>query len=150
MKHAASVRPEPGSNSPLSEKFMIYILADVYRLIISLAFASRLFCCPSLLFELTSFLLRFLSFSSSAILFSRFNIFPRKYFILLSLGSLSLRKPLLNLVITVFVTQITNISICVRTISYFRHSPYYQVKILCQQLFFKDLHFLKFEQFLNI
>ena len=34
---------------------------------------STFFCCPSLLFELTSFLkLRFLSFSSSSILFSRF------------------------------------------------------------------------------
>ena len=38
----------------------------------SLAFASR-FVVLSLLFELTSFLLRFLSFSSSAILFSMFN-----------------------------------------------------------------------------
>ena len=51
---------------------MIYILTDVYRLIVSLAFASR-FVVLSLLFELTSFLLRFLSFSSSAILFSMFN-----------------------------------------------------------------------------
>ena len=43
----------------------------------SLAFASR-FVVLSLLFELTSFLLRFLSFSSSAILFSMFN--PRGRF----------------------------------------------------------------------
>ena len=36
---------------------------------------STFFCCPSLFFELTSFLLRFLSFSSSSILLSRFGFY---------------------------------------------------------------------------
>ena len=49
MKHAASVRPEPGSNSPLSESF--YFLCHI-----SLYDARTLFCCPyHSFFESTSF-----------------------------------------------------------------------------------------------
>ena len=46
MKHAASVRPEPGSNSPLSES-----LCPSFS---SLRTARTSFCCPIILYELTS------------------------------------------------------------------------------------------------
>ena len=51
MKHAASVRPEPGSNSPLSEKFIsIHRIATATQIsFLSLSFA----------FELTSFSISF-------------------------------------------------------------------------------------------
>ena len=57
MKHAASVRPEPGSNSPLSESLWSTFLRMFIDSFISLAFASR-FVVLTLLFELTSFLIK--------------------------------------------------------------------------------------------
>ena len=55
------------------------IKLSIVRKVMSISYrfpirCSTLFCCPSLLFELTSFLTYFLSFSSSAILLSRFKI----------------------------------------------------------------------------
>ena len=47
MKHAASVRPEPGSNSPLSEKLCPSLSCRQER--------CSTFCCPFFRFELTSF-----------------------------------------------------------------------------------------------
>ena len=44
MKHAASVRPEPGSNSPLSEKFMSFVCIEIQtaRLRINLQLSNHL------------------------------------------------------------------------------------------------------------
>ena len=60
MKHAASVHPEPGSNSPLSEKFMSLVHIPMNRS------TSFYFSCPSHFFKINRYL------SSSAILLSMF------------------------------------------------------------------------------
>ena len=55
MKHAASVRPEPGSNSPLSEKFIFtpHRCRDLTHYLSWKCFSSVLsmFCCRSLIFK---------------------------------------------------------------------------------------------------
>ena len=63
MKHAASVHPEPGSNSPLSEKFMSLVHIPMNRS------TSFYFSCPSHFFKINRYL------SSSAILLSMFYSF---------------------------------------------------------------------------
>ena len=60
MKHAASVHPEPGSNSPLSEKFMSLVHIPMNRS------TSFYYSCPSHFFKINRYL------SSSAILLSMF------------------------------------------------------------------------------
>ena len=70
MKHAASVRPEPGSNSPLSESYDSLFL--LLKTVLSLIFSLRLrvaFVVLIILFELTSSMSH--RISSSAILLSR-------------------------------------------------------------------------------
>ena len=62
MKHAASVRPEPGSNSPLSESYDSLLFRVVSRSFLTLAFAIVLF--PYHFSRINKFI------SSSAILFS--------------------------------------------------------------------------------
>ena len=71
MKHAASVRPEPGSNSPLSESLcpsLIGLTDKLLDVVLTLAFAVY-FVLNHILLESTSI---FKSFS--AILFSMFNL----------------------------------------------------------------------------
>ena len=69
MKHAASVRPEPGSNSPLSEKFIsihriatatqisFFVVLEIIRVLAKLLFASANFIAfrSAVSLELTSF-----------------------------------------------------------------------------------------------
>ena len=65
MKHAASVHPEPGSNSPLSEKFMSLVHIPMNR-------STSFYCsCPSHFFKINRYL------SSSAILLSMFYLSSR-------------------------------------------------------------------------
>ena len=75
MKHAASVRPEPGSNSPLSEKLCpLYTPAVVFRPA-RIAHATRLRLTPATHTLELHFFVRITceltSFSSSAILLSK-------------------------------------------------------------------------------
>ena len=82
MKHAASVRPEPGSNSPLSESLCpspLLLKAARLRFIYA-SFRYRIFCLESF-FEINKLylltIITYCSHSFSAILFSMFYLICR-------------------------------------------------------------------------
>ena len=96
MKHAASVRPEPGSNSPLSESLFLSALADLTHYF-RLALASLVLF--SFAFELTSFLRLLLFF------FQGSDLKINKLLFAIYSVKLSALNFLHILVITGFVTQ---------------------------------------------
>ena len=119
MKHAASVHPEPGSNSPLSEKFMS--LVHPFR------WTARLRC-QSVRFIFLK-INRYIS--SSAILLSMFYFHLRN----LKLFLFSSSEPLFGSLTIRFQFPMSFTSVL-------RHFLCYHLNFLCQHLFLKSFWFL--------
>ena len=115
MKHAASVHPEPGSNSPLSEKFMSLVHIPMNR-------STSFYCsCPSHFFQNQQVFIVF-SYSIVNVLFI-FSLKRKspKFFSSVPYQNSSLPFPSLSLI----ASQ--------------RHLPSYHLNFLCQLIFYFSL-----------